>query len=305
MNGYNFSDDMHRCLQLAREESVRLGHEFVGTEHILLGIVHFEHGNANRMLARLGVDPDALVEKIKSVRRAQKHAVGPDLPYTSRAKRVLELSMRTAMNLNHSYIDTEHMLVGLALEDRGVAAEVLGQCGASPEKLLQILPQFHDGGQAKAQGPSAGYNFTDRVRKVLQVAREEAVRLRSEFVGPDHLMLGLVREGEGAGLAALQNLGVDYEGIGKALNKPAPAKRDHGIGPDLLYTARAKKVLELAMTNARELNHSYVGTEHLVLGVFAEGRSEAAKLLARTGVTLESVRGEILRLLGPESTGPA
>lgn len=146
-----------------------------------------------------------------------------------------------------------------------------------------------------------GYNFTDRVRKVLQMAREEAVRLRSEFVGPEHIMLGLVREGEGAGLAALQNVGVDYEGIGKALNKPAPTKGNHGIGPDLPYTARAKKVLELAMTEARELNHSYVGTEHLTLGIVREERSEAAKLMARAGVTLESLRSEILRLLGPES----
>ena len=105
-----------------------------------------------------------------------------------------------------------------------------------------------------------GYNFTDRVRKVLQMAREEAARLHHEYVGTEHILLGLIREGEGVAAAVLQNLNVDLEDIQQKIEETVKkGKAAAAAGPDLPYTSRAKKVLELAMTEARELNHSYVG----------------------------------------------
>src|SRR6266511_4422016 len=110
-----------------------------------------------------------------------------------------------------------------------------------------------------------GYNFTDRVRKVLQMAREEAARLHHEYVGTEHILLGLIREGEGVAAAVLTNLNVDLEEIQQKIEETVKkGKAAAAAGPDLPYTSRAKKVLELAMTEARELNHSYVGTEHLL-----------------------------------------
>ncbi len=146
-----------------------------------------------------------------------------------------------------------------------------------------------------------GYNFTDRVRKVLQMAREEAARLHHEYVGTEHILLGLIREGEGVAAAVLTNLNVDLDDIQQKIEETVKkGKAAAQPGPDLPYTSRAKKVLELAMTEARELNHSYVGTEHLLLGLLREEKGIAAQVLTDAGVTLEQSRAETLRLLGSD-----
>jgi ATP-dependent Clp protease ATP-binding subunit ClpC len=158
-----------------------------------------------------------------------------------------------------------------------------------------------------------GYNFTDRVRKVLQMAREEAARLHHEYVGTEHILLGLIREGEGVAAAVLSNLSVDLEDIQQKIEETVKkGKAPAAAGPpDLPYTSRAKKVLELAMNEARELNHSYVGTEHLLLGLLREEKGIAAQVLTDAGVNLEQARAETLRLLGgdvpqtPKASGAA
>ena len=151
-----------------------------------------------------------------------------------------------------------------------------------------------------------GYNFTDRVRKVLQMAREEAARLHHEYVGTEHILLGLIREGEGVAAAVLTNLNVDLEEIQQKIEETVKkGKAAAAAGPDLPYTSRAKKVLELAMSEARELNHSYVGTEHLLLGLLREEKGIAAQVLTDASVNLEQARAETLRLLGSEMPSAA
>jgi ATP-dependent Clp protease ATP-binding subunit ClpC len=146
-----------------------------------------------------------------------------------------------------------------------------------------------------------GYNFTERVRKVLAMAREEAARLHHEYVGTEHILLGLIREGEGVAAAVLQNLNVDLDEIQQKIEETVKkGKAAQATGPDLPYTSRAKKVLELAMGEARELNHSYVGTEHLLLGLLREEKGIAAQVLTDAGVNLDAARAETLRLLGTE-----
>ena len=114
------------------------------------------------------------------------------------------------------------------------------------------------------------YNFTDRVRKVLAMAREEAIRLQHDYVGTEHILLGLIREGEGVAAAVLTNLSVDLEQVQEQIEESVRrGKATIALG-ELPYTSRAKKVLEFAMAEARELNHSYVGTEHLLLGLLRE-----------------------------------
>jgi len=146
-----------------------------------------------------------------------------------------------------------------------------------------------------------GYNFTERVRKVLAMAREEAARLHHEYVGTEHILLGLIREGEGVAAAVLQNLSVDLDDVQQKIEETVKkGKAAQATGPDLPYTSRAKKVLELAMSEARELNHSYVGTEHLLLGLLREEKGIAAQVLTDVGVNLDAARAETLRLLGTE-----
>jgi ATP-dependent Clp protease ATP-binding subunit ClpC len=146
-----------------------------------------------------------------------------------------------------------------------------------------------------------GYNFTERVRKVLAMAREEAARLHHEYVGTEHILLGLIREGEGVAATVLQNLSVELDDIQQKIEETVKkGKAGQTTGPDLPYTSRAKKVLELAMSEARELNHSYVGTEHLLLGLLREEKGIAAQVLTDAGVNLDAARAETLRILGTD-----
>lgn len=149
-----------------------------------------------------------------------------------------------------------------------------------------------------------GYNFTERVRKVLAYAREEAVALRHEYVGTEHILLALIREGEGVASTVLQNLGVDPETMRERMLGIVMQGKSEVGRPDLPYTSRAKKVLELAMHEARTLNHAYVGTEHLLLGLIAETKGIGAQVLVEAGVTLDAAREETLRVLGSESSTP-
>jgi ATP-dependent Clp protease ATP-binding subunit ClpA len=147
-----------------------------------------------------------------------------------------------------------------------------------------------------------GYNFTERVRKVLAMAREEAEKLHHEYVGTEHLLLALLREGEGVAATVLTNLGADLTRMHDQLLSTVRAGRAAAgtTGPDLPYTSRAKKVLELAMSEARQLHHSYVGTEHLLLGLVGEEKGIAAQVLFDNGCTLDKTRTETARILGTE-----
>jgi ATP-dependent Clp protease ATP-binding subunit ClpC len=144
------------------------------------------------------------------------------------------------------------------------------------------------------------YNFTDRVRKVLAMAREEAIRLQHDYVGTEHILLGLIREGEGVAAAVLANLNVDldqiHEGVEESVRK---GKATIALG-ELPYTSRAKKVLEFAMAEARDFNHSYVGTEHLLLGLLREEKGVAAQVLNSLGVTRDEACVETLKVLGSD-----
>ncbi len=151
------------------------------------------------------------------------------------------------------------------------------------------------------------YNFTDRVRKVLAMAREEAIRLQHDYVGTEHILLGLIREGEGVAAAVLLNLNVDLDQIQERTEEQVRKGKAGATMGELPYTSRAKKVLEFAVAEAREMSHSYVGTEHLLLGLLREEKGVAAQVLESLGVTLEQAREQTLKLLGTDvpSTNPA
>jgi ATP-dependent Clp protease ATP-binding subunit ClpC len=147
------------------------------------------------------------------------------------------------------------------------------------------------------------YNFTDRVRKVLAMARDEAIRLQHDYVGPEHILLGLIREGEGVAAAVLTNLSADLDQVHERVEESVKqGKATIALG-ELPYTSRAKKVLEFAMAEAREFNHSYVGTEHLLLGLLREEKGIAAQVLGSLGISLDDARTETLKVLGSEAGG--
>ena len=132
------------------------------------------------------------------------------------------------------------------------------------------------------------------------MAREEAIRLQHDYVGTEHILLGLIREGEGVASAVLQTLSVDLDQIHERVEESVrKGKATISLG-ELPYTSRAKKVLEFAMAEARDFNHSYVGTEHLLLGLLREEKGIAAQVLNSLGVTLDEAREETLKVLGSD-----
>ncbi len=141
------------------------------------------------------------------------------------------------------------------------------------------------------------FNFTDRVRHGLQFAREEAGLLSHDYVGPEHLLLGLFRVG-GRGMAALEALPVSVPRLRTNLLAGLTPGRSAITDADLPYTAGAKKALELAMVEARELGYAYVGTEHLLLGLLREETGIAAETLFAAGVTPSILRAEVVRSRG-------
>ncbi len=138
--------------------------------------------------------------------------------------------------------------------------------------------------------------FTERAQKVLALAQEEAIRLGHNNVGTEHILLGLVREGEGIAAKALSVLGLSPEKIQKEVESLI-GKGQESV-QTIHYTPRAKKVIELSMDEARKLGHSYVGTEHILLGLIREGEGVAARVLNNLGVSLNKARQQVLQLLG-------
>ena len=147
--------------------------------------------------------------------------------------------------------------------------------------------------------------FTERARKVLVLAKEEAKRLSHDYIGTEHILLGLIREGEGVAVAVLQNLGIDPARIRIEVNKLVPSGNVTQIIGDIPFTPRAKKALELAAEEARALGHNYIGTEHILLGLIREGEGVAAQVLISMGIDVNRVKEEIVNLLGGLQEQPA
>jgi ATP-dependent Clp protease ATP-binding subunit ClpC len=146
--------------------------------------------------------------------------------------------------------------------------------------------------------------FTDRARKVMQLANQEAQRFNHEYIGTEHILLGLIKEGSGVAANVLKNLDVDLRKIRLEVEKLVQSGPDMVTMGKLPQTPRAKKVIEYAMEEARNLNHNYVGTEHLLLGLLREQEGVAAQVLMNLGLKLEEVREEVLNLLGHGVEGP-
>ncbi|HHT9117050.1 MAG TPA: ATP-dependent Clp protease ATP-binding subunit [Candidatus Hypogeohydataceae bacterium YC38] len=144
--------------------------------------------------------------------------------------------------------------------------------------------------------------FTDRARKVMALAREEARRYNHEYIGTEHILLGLVKEGSGVAATVLQNLDIELKKIRMEVEKIVQTGPDLVSVGQLPFTPKVKKVLEYAMEEAKNLGHNYIGTEHLLLGLLREHEGVAAQVLLNLGVRLEDVREEVINLLGAESS---
>ena len=146
-------------------------------------------------------------------------------------------------------------------------------------------------------------NFTPRAQQVLALARKEADRFHHNYVGTEHILLGLIKLGQGVAVSVLQKMGLDLETVRAAVEKQVGTGQETKAAGSIPYTPRVKKVLALAGKEAKALNHSYVGTEHILLGLLREGEGVAARVLKSLDIDIERTRNEILRELDPQFSG--
>ena len=176
-----FTDRARRVVVLAQEEARMLNHNYIGTEHILLGLIHEGEGVAAKALESLGISLEAVRAQVEEIIGQGQQAPSGHIPFTPRAKKVLELSLREALQLGHNYIGTEHILLGLIREGEGVAAQVLVKLGADLNRVRQQVIQLLSGYQGKeaatSGGPAEGTPSTSLVldkfgRNLTAAARE-------------------------------------------------------------------------------------------------------------------------------------
>src|SRR5437667_4031052 len=142
-------------------------------------------------------------------------------------------------------------------------------------------------------------NFTPRAQQVLALARREADRFHHNFVGTEHVLLGLISLGQGTAVSVLRKMGLDLETVRKEVEKQVGTGPDQKMIGNIPYTPRVRRVLALAAKEAKALNHTYVGTEHILLGLLREGDGVAARVLKNLDVDIEQTRQEILKELDP------
>jgi ATP-dependent Clp protease ATP-binding subunit ClpA len=270
MNGYNFTERVRKILAMTREEAVRLGHPYIGTEHMLLGLLA-EGGVANMMLSALDVDPDAVRSAILSIVKPGPGPTGPDLPYTSRAKKVLELALDEARDLNHNYVGDEHLLLGLLREMKGIAAQVLCEAGLTLEnaraEALRIL--------SVESPPPPLYALAEyfpksarRLREIISAGHDVAVGRQSPFIASTHVAIALLQHPGGMANAALERLNFDRAAVLSALNQVA-LRGTKPVDPDGVVTPTPELLTAMdAMERLRrESNAATAGSHHLLLAL--------------------------------------
>jgi len=306
-----FSERTRSALAYAHEEARSHDQQPINTGHLMLGLLAEPGGIGVRALNAVGVDVDRLRGFFRSVLPpgfVESEGEGLSQP----AKQALLHAVDESREMGSDLVDPEHLLLGLIRADQGAAGSWLrsegvtvenarsavvrvrgetGNAGDQPEPAPEISQRTYS-----THGASRFNRLTEGVRKVLQLAQEEAQRFNHNYIGTEHLLLGLLRAGDGVAARVLNNMGVQLPKVRSAVEFAIGRGEEAVIG-DIGLTPRAKKVLELAVDEGRRLNHHYIGTEHLLLGLVREGEGIAAGVLESLGVNLEKVRAQVMTLL--------
>jgi ATP-dependent Clp protease ATP-binding subunit ClpA len=244
--------------------------------------------------------------------------MGPFDRFDSSAKKVLALAQDEAIRFNHNYIGTEHLILGLVREGRGVAAQALNAMGVELSKMRTAMEFIIPRGDA-ATTPSE-ITLSPRTKKVIELAIDEAQLLGQSNVGTEHLLLGLIREGGGIAVGMIESLGIKPPAVRakviEVLRDPSRIGQAAPIVPHATITAQrsvageartpmdrvaeeTQRVIALAHNEAIGLGQSWVGTEHLVLGLVSANGTLTQKALQSLGITADSVRERVAKTPAP------
>lgn len=309
-----FTERARKVLQYAQEEAQRFQHNYIGTEHLLLGLLRVEDSVATKVLANLGVELQKARGAVEFIIGRGDRLVLGEIGLTPRAKKVIELAVDEARHMNHRYIGTEHLLLGMIREGEGIAAGVLESLGVRLPKVrtetLRVLNQAPDAPdetllveqvdevvEQESHAFTAPFDkFTADSRRALAFAQEEAQLLQHNYIGTEHLLLGLLRANWTMAAQILQRLGIDLHKTRGAV-QAIIGRGDRIVLGEIGLTPRAKKVIALAIDEASGLGHSTIGTEHILLGIIREGEGIAVGVIESLGVTREKVREKTLQQL--------
>ena len=307
-----FGGEARIAIAAARAMARATGTEFASTEHLLLGIVAHGRGVGACVLGLLGVESSRIREAVALRIVDGKVGPGDGEAFSPRARRALDLALVEADERNDGPAGTEHLLLGLLRETEGGAARALAELGVGPEDVRRVVEEARSASDAarrnlplrsEVRSSTMWQRFTERARKVVFYAQEEAQKFGEGYVSTEHLLLGLVREPDSVAARVLERTGVSLDRVRVEVEKQLPRGDARAERGHLLLTPRAKRVIDLARDEARNLNNDHIGTEHLLLGLIREGDGLAGRVLAKLGVELERARREVIALQDNEAGG--
>ena len=288
-----FTERARQVVVLAQEEARALRHNYIGTEHLLLGLLREEEGLAARVLGDLGVTVDRVRGQVVRIVGSGEEVTSGQIPFTPRAKKVLELALREALSLGHNYIGTEHLLLALVRENEGVAARILLDFDADSEKIRNEVLRL-------LTGPS-GRRFTGGVADAHRTPNPLRPPLDWDHAGlfwrPDRMLRGSLREVERLASRALAEFGLRVE---RVRSRPTPPPRPRAaLRPgSVRLNPQARKAMESAKREAVSLGHDRIGPEHILLGVLSTEHGLAVHASEQVGLTHERVRPQVVAIVG-------
>ncbi len=219
--------------------------------------------------------------------------------FTERARQAVVLAQDEARALRHDHIGSEHLLLGLMREEPGVAARVLGEAGLDAEAVRGRVREIIGEGDHPSPGQLP---FTPGAKASLEAGLRESLDVGHNFIGTEHILLGIIRNPEPGVAAVLAAAGADVDQLVASAERALPGRSIVEIAPDIMgferLTEFARGAIVLAQDEARSLNHNYVGTEHILLGLLREEQGGAARALAAIGVRLDAARDQVRRTVG-------
>ena len=326
-----FTEKAKKVLALAQDEAEKSHHSFIGTEHLLLGLLREGDGLAAKVLADLGVEIDQVRSSVESLLGPNERVIVQQIIPTSRVKKVIEIAFEEAKRMGNTRVGTGHILLGLLIEGEGIAAHVLEDLGANLEKVRAEMEELEQAGvtrdegnrlpqtrsptraspgpgplieswpmrwshafsgpglgplPAGPEGSGSGPQLTAEAHSAVALAEEEGLHLGAAAVGTEHLLLGVLRQGMGAGATALAAAGAELgavraevERIGRSGERPV----------ELHWGPAAREAISAAVEEANGLP---VGTGALLAACLGEG-SRAAAVLRRLGIDPGEVRARL------------
>jgi ATP-dependent Clp protease ATP-binding subunit ClpA len=323
-----FTERGRQVVVLAGDESRALGQPWIGTEHLLLGLIR-EGGEASIALEGAGLTLERARDAVTALVGAEgEPIVSGQIRFTREARRALEGSLRESVLLQAGEITPSLILLGVLTVGSGTAACVLRDCGvdvavvvgalemadridaslyrrhddAKPEQTLAGLPVGSSGSRPEPTAESPYARFSERARQVVVLSQDEARALKHDYVGTEHILLGLLREEEGLAARVLNSLDITVKEAREQVAKIV-GRGDQVASGQIPFTPMAKKVLELSLRDALSLGHNHIATEHILLSLVRANEGVAARVLLDFDADAAKIRSEVVRMLSEGQRG--